>query len=246
MYILFLIGTLISYQCATKESTQNQIDESILSITQESFENEYEYIGKAHNDSLDSYFNLIESQNFDSLDNKIDYLVAILEGNHGSSILQKVDKIINSSTYQDSLINAHLSEGQISYLEEIFRLVELNMQTIALKDSLDLLNSASYNELGPDSSNIVLIASSVAINSKEYWEQNYNNWELLFTENQNSLMKISEDEPGGVTVIKYDISGAIVGACIGGPKGALGVGVVASAIEMCVQILGWIFGSSGF
>ena len=63
----------------------------------------------------------------------------------------------------------------------------------------------------------------------------------MFTEYHNSLMKISEDEPGGVTVIKYDISGAIVGACIGGPKGALGVGVVASAIEMCVQILGWIF-----
>lgn len=80
------------------------------------------------------------------------------------------------------------------------------MQTIALKDSLDLLNSKPYNQLGPDSSDIVIIASSVAINSKEYWEQNYNNWELLFTENQNFLMKLSEEEPGGVTVIKYDIA----------------------------------------
>ncbi|MBN1639262.1 MAG: hypothetical protein JW866_09855 [Ignavibacteriales bacterium] len=266
-FIVVIVVVFIAFAYFT--SCEDKISEPDKNIS--SFVNPYAYVGEVHNEGLDYILNDLNEE-AKTKKNKLNKIGSKQEFN--SELIKFVNnsqtKFLTSKGYQpeeissilgsdifnyckkmgkvndDSLITLY-SEKQIYYLNIVNEIIETENDLENLKIKLNKLEEQVFNELGDEEAMPILIATSVALNSSIYWEENYQIWEntMLEIATDGNLGKVSN--LGKISkicalkdVIGMDVAGAVAGAMAGGGKGALIGGLAGSAGQAIYEIFLWL------
>ncbi|MDG5767826.1 hypothetical protein QA596_10140 [Balneolales bacterium ANBcel1] len=163
----------------------------------------------------------------------------------------------------------NLTEQQWDILEEVDRIIETSENGEEMISALERINSSdAVQKLDPEQRYVIYAATSVGIESAEYWEQHYEEWVKAlvgsdYAEYHKSLNADFFDEIqwfNGRSMVRADVGGAVGGAvagCMGGAvvggigcgpgaaAGALGTSAGASATNAAKQLFDRIFDNGG-
>jgi hypothetical protein len=157
------------------------------------------------------------------------------------------------SALPDSL-SEKLSEKQVDLISQVMTALDETDSVEELGSRLSHVEESATRELDESDADVVLMASSTALHSKEYWIENKDDWIEAFSENntaENSAI-ISKDEGDGFStsdVGKSDVAGCVGGAVGGGivgggagaATGCVAVGAGGSATSAAMQVLDMIW-----
>ena len=195
--------------------------------------------------------NQVESYGFDAV--KIGETLALRDEEiklQSSSLKKSVaDSITGSISF---------SVKQQEYLKAIINLLGTSVSPTDLSKDLEILNQNAIKELGEKDAAIVLISSSLADNSAQYWLAQGEEWISAIREyygmTPNALRKVGLSWFSWGSVAKNDLAGGVggataavvtgcaevsLGACAAG--GALAGAAGASAFDAALQVLNHYF-----
>ncbi len=224
------------------------------------FENPYDWIGQQHNASLDYVYKNLKVQlpEKENLSSTALDLVSVYFKNQGYENVEQIifetlnhynpdnselKKVSSYNSILDSMIaTCDLTNEQREYLYQLSGLADQGLSMEELESSVNAVAAEAYTNLGETESIVVLAASSVMINSTEYWNENGDDWVNLVL--SDTVLTKAAYVINWEEVTKWDIAGAVGGAAgdvAGGPAGmatgALTTAAVTSTADVVYQIL---------
>ncbi len=236
--LLFGITTFIS--CEKNKEVENSDSDNTAVISAR-------IIGNEHNDGLDYIFNALKEMDVKNntelqdtiilmnivIDSTISYMSnSIYSDDFNAIIFAEIIEVLPFSTIKS--INEHsileyisaevvLNDNQIGYITEldlIFDDSQFDLD-IAVQKILDL-DIRIVSNCEAEEAELLLIMTSVAVNSLQYWDKNLLSW---ITEIAGDSLQLKSDDSDWMwgtlnNMGKSDVVGAGIGVCLGGPAGA--------------------------
>lgn len=264
---ILLVFPLLPVSIFCLSSCRNE-DASVTNPMYKSFVNPYDEVGKIHNEGLDYCLNYLKEHS-GTVKSKDGLLLLANEGiskfNKEKNITisaevynktmnfvkdyfsnSKTDKELKKITDND-LLSLGYSEKQTNYFNRLFSLFEASSSLEILKDSINYISFEALHNLTEADASPILAASSVMLNSLEYWythtDELYKIAELI---TGNKLNKIQREPIDWLEVGKVDayaLAGAAIpciGATIGWAACAGGAALAASMLEATFQLIQYI------
>lgn len=223
----------------------------------------YEEIGKEHNNGLDFVFNYLKKNNFKIENNSTDQEAIFKIANHGtlmftneSDFFTGIEKEKIILTFFTNDLNLLKSLGANELASSIESEIELSAIQISFFNQLDDIMSElgngleltieKINELEAEIINlspqteaeVLLISTSLARHSLDYWYNNFQDWISEFVNDSTISQKIQEElilkstkswlTETLVAMGKSDVVGGAIGAGVGAL--AVGVGAAPGAV----------------
>ncbi len=241
LYIIIIISFTIILSCSS-ENINYKDDENSGEVSNIKVVNPCDSVGIIHNQGLIYIYNGLKVMKFedDSILDSIYILYIQFIDEEDLSIsseeayylyimgLQNVEIGQDTSIcLLDSVIaNSEFSSEQKEYLYRISNLEKEKLPLATLTDSVSIIISEAMSDLSESDQIVVLSTSSILIHSTEYWDQHYEDWEILLDE-----LSGSKDT---ATVVMEDIIGGIFGFFMGNPvAGAIAHSAIEIFIEIC-------------
>lgn len=119
------------------------------------------------------------------------------------------------------------TKAQVSIFEELFQKLEGVKPLEEVDFIVSALNEKAVNELDERELEIVLLSTTMLINSSDYWFKHEDEWLSLLSDEERTKLKTSQgDTPWYISVAKADmaglVSGAVSGFILGAANGSIG------------------------
>jgi hypothetical protein len=258
IYFIFLIFT----GCKEDLTVQQKSNENVnlqKKAPVEKFQNPYAYMGRLHNEALDSTFSYIKNES-KKIKTKDDILKISQKGIDqyfkNKNILVEEDYLYKSlekiQSKEFQLVKLSLnpdykslgySYRQIPFMKRLYCLMDKHLPISVMKDSIENINYQSFEILGELESVPILQTSSIMESSFEYHPTRGKDWYNLLANIMGKRLNKTTKEVNWEEVAQVDViamGGALfpcIGATIGWGACVLAAGTYSSLVDLLWQII---------
>lgn len=257
---VFLLSVLFYVFCNRADYSLPLNDRSYSIYAQElqnmSFEEIDRHIGVVHNEGLDyilkkivlgrvndgtDLYRLISEDSI--VKYSVDFAVKNSRFNKDANVLyhntDKIKKALefvkNNRNEAEIITNLPVRQEQKVYLRQLVNIHDVSNIDVPVLSLVEEVKSDK--RLSSSDKAVVFVAASIFKNSRRYWSDNIDKWEIALGKDLDvkrlSLFKLASwDSDAGIGLTFADIGGGILGFVWGGPMGAIGTALGASALAV--------------